>query len=117
VLGKADSALELRIAGHALLNAWHAAQDEADVVAVEKAMQVFQSDGIEAFSFTKDDQFHVFPKQGARRLARVLVDADIDAAEQFSDLISKRTEIGSDIRREKKWRAVLRRIAIEASRA
>ncbi len=92
VVGKADSAVELRIAGHALLNAWHADQDKADVVAVEKVAPVFQSCGIEAFSFIKDDQFHVFPRQGARRLARVLVDADIDVAEQFIDLMSKRTE-------------------------
>jgi hypothetical protein len=44
VMGEADPAEELRVAGHALLNAWHADQDEADIVTVEEVTQIFQGD-------------------------------------------------------------------------
>ena len=100
VMGEADSAVKLRIAGHALFDAWHADQDEADVVAVEEVTHIFQSGGIEALRFVKDDQLHVIPRQSAYRFPRVLIDADVDAAEQIVDLMSKRAKVGSDVRCE-----------------
>ncbi len=90
MMGESDPAVELRVARHALLNSGHADQDEADVVAVEEVTQVFQSGGIEALRFVKDDQFHVIPRQSASCFARMLVDADVDAAEQMIDPMSAR---------------------------
>ncbi len=90
-----------RVSGHALLDAWHADQNEVDVIAVEEIAQVLQGNGIEAFRFVEDDQLHVFPRQGARRLAGVLIDANIDAAESLIDLVPQRPEIGANIGRRK----------------
>ena len=90
-----------RVSGHALLDAWHADQNEVDVIAVEEIAQVLQGNGIEAFRFVENDQLHVFPRQGARRLAGVLIDANIDAAESFIDLVPQRPEIGANIGRRK----------------
>lgn len=58
----------------------HADQNEADVVAVEEITQIIQGHGVEAFRFVEDDQLDILPRQGACRLARVLINADIDAA-------------------------------------
>jgi len=97
---EANSAVELGVAGHALLDAWHADQDKADVVAVEDVTQVLQRGSVEALRFIKDHPLYIFPRHCATRCALMLIDADVDAAEQFVYLVSKRTEVGSDIRRE-----------------
>ena len=65
MMGEPDPAEELRVAGHALLNAWHASQDEADIVPVEEVAQILQGDRVEAFRFVKDDQLHILPGHGA----------------------------------------------------
>ena len=99
-MGEADPAVELWVAGHALFEARHPDQDEADVVAVEEVAQILQSGGIEALRFIEDDQLHVIPRQSSCRFARVLVDADVDAAEQIVYLVSKRAKVGSYVRCE-----------------
>ena len=38
--------------------------------------------------------------KSASRLARVLIDADVNASKQIVNLMAKSTEIGSDVRRE-----------------
>ena len=81
VMGESDSAVELRIARHALLDTGHADQNEADVVTVEELTQVFQAGRVEPLCLIGDHQLHVFPGHGACRCASVLIDADVDAAE------------------------------------
>ena len=65
MMGEPDPAEELRVAGHALLTAWHADQDEADIVPVEEVAQILQCDRVEAFRFIENDQLRVFPRHGA----------------------------------------------------
>ena len=96
-MGEADPTIELRIAGHALLNAWHADQNEADVVPVEDVTQVFQGGRVETLRLVEDHQLYIFPGQRAFCCAPMLIDADVDAAEHLVQLVSKRTEVGSDI--------------------
>jgi hypothetical protein len=97
-MGEANPTEELRVARHTLFYAWHADQDEANIVTVEEVTQIVQGDRVEAFRFVEDDQLHVLPGQSARRLARMLINTDVDAAEQLVDLVPKRAEISSDVR-------------------
>jgi len=45
-VGEADSAVELGVAGEAFLDAWHADEDDAEVVAVVVVADLFEARGL-----------------------------------------------------------------------
>ena len=83
-MGEADPTVELWVAGHALLDAWHADQNETDVVAVEEIAQVLQEQSVLRRSASSRMTSSTY-SQGRVRVvfAGVLIDANIDAAEQI----------------------------------
>lgn len=86
VMGEADSAVELRVAGHALFDAWHNDQDRAGVLAIEDITHLLQSGSVETLRFLRNHELQVFPGHRALLCAPMLASAEADAAEQLVDL-------------------------------
>jgi hypothetical protein len=80
VAGKADPAVELGIAGHPLLDAGHADEDQTDVGAVEPVTDIFQGRGGQALGLIDDQQIgEVGPWIPGKfgRGVEVLLDAEV----------------------------------------
>ena len=57
VVGEADAAIELRIAGQALFHARHADEDDADAGAVEHVSDAFERGHRQTLGLVKDQHF------------------------------------------------------------
>jgi hypothetical protein len=91
LVGEADAALELRVAGEAFLEAGHADQDQSDPVAVEEVAQRLERGGLDAVGFVDDEQLDVgafgrVAEELARRV-QVLVDGVVQPASELLDLV------------------------------
>ncbi len=98
-MGKADAAVELRVAAHALFDAGHADQDEADISAVKLIAQMFQGRVGQPFGLIDDDQLNlsapgVYDFDAFGRLA--LIDAGLDAAPKLVEVFANGREGGRD---------------------
>lgn len=92
VVSESDAAVELGVAGEAFFDAGHADEDQAVGVAVVFVAQHFQGAGGQPFGFVDDEQFGVVVTGGVddrcRRGGEVLVDAGVDAAAGFVDVVA-----------------------------
>ena len=105
LVGEADPAVELRVAGQALLDAGHADEQQPEVLAVEAVTQVLQRRRGQAFGLVDDQEFHVVRQAGSEHLLvalLVLVDARVDPGGQGGQLVVELTVCAVTLRRSRR---------------
>ena len=73
LVGEADPAVELGVAGRLPVGAGHADQDDAEVVAVEEVAELFETVGLEPVGLVDDEQFGAAGVLGVPLEFRVVV--------------------------------------------